>query len=170
MLTCALLLSVSPSGAAFAADPLIVTEVGIFCPYDRNGSIVAPDTVIGTVDIIDDHPVDVLSTKVPTYLTLAFGARYRLADGQPDQAATIIFTHPPMGSNGTTRQSWEMMMTAGGSGLSTYQFDRPEELILGLWTLQIEVAGQIVLQQKFTVLPPYHAPTAIDVCFGGLTS
>jgi Domain of unknown function (DUF3859) len=157
-------------GAALAESPLTVTEVGIFCPYDRKGSIAAPDTVMGTVDLIDDHPVDVHATTVPAQLQLAFGARYRLNDGLPDQPATMIFTHPPMGPTKATRQSWESTLIADTDGLATYRFDLPDELVLGLWTMQIEVDGQRVFYQEFTVVPPGAAPMAIDVCFGGLTS
>jgi Domain of unknown function (DUF3859) len=167
---CVLPLLASASGAALAEGPLKVTEVGIFCPYERNGSVVAPDTVMGTVDLIDDQPVDVHSTRVPAYLTLAFGARYRLVDGQPDQPATIVITHPPMGPDGITRQSWDMTLRAGDDGLSTYRFDRPDELVLGEWTLQVQVEGRSLMSQSFSVVPPAQAPTAIDMCFGGLTS
>jgi Domain of unknown function (DUF3859) len=167
MRMCALLLS---ADAALADGPLTVTEVGIFCPYDRNGTIDAPDTVMGTVDMIDDHPVDVHATTVPAYPGLAFGARYRLIDGLPDQPATMIFTHPPMGAAGATRQSWESMLFADNNGLATYRFDVPDELLPGLWTMQIEVEGQRVFYQEFTIVPAELAPMAIDVCFGGLTS
>jgi hypothetical protein len=164
---CALLLL---ADAAFADGPLTVTEVGIFCPYERKGSILAPDTVMGTVDLIEDHPVDVKATTVPAHLGLAFGARYRLVDGMPDQPATMIFTHPPMGATQATRQSWASTLFTDNNGLATYRFDLPDELVLGLWTMQIEVAGQRVFYQEFTVVPPGDAPMAIDVCFGGLTS
>jgi Domain of unknown function (DUF3859) len=157
-------------GIAMADSPLIVTEIGIFCPYDRIGSIAAPDTVMGTVDMIDDHPVDVHATTVPAYPGLAFGARYRLRDGLPDQPATMIFTHPPMGASGATRQSWQSMLFAGNNGLATYRFDVPDELLPGLWTMQIEVEGQRVFYQEFTIVRPELAQKAIDVCFGGLTS
>ena len=155
---------------AAAEGVLTVTDVGIFCPYDRNGSIAAPDTVMGSVDLIDDHPVDVHSTTVPAHLQLAFGARFRLVEGVPDQLATMIFTHPPMGPTGATRQSWESTLFAGNNGLSTYRFDLPDELVLGLWTLQIEVDGQRVFYQEYNIVPPEQAAMAIDVCFGGLTS
>jgi hypothetical protein len=175
MRMCARLLSGSAvllalPGLALAEGPLTVTEVGIFCPYDRQGSIAAPDTVMGTVDLIEDHLVDVHATKVPAHLGLAFGARYRLVDGLPDQPATMIFTHPPMGPTGATRQSWESTLFADSNSLATYRFDLPDELVLGLWTMQIEVEGQRVFYQEFTVVPPGDAPMAIDVCFGGLTS
>jgi Domain of unknown function (DUF3859) len=167
MQTCVLLLS---ANAALAEDPLMITEVGIFCPYARKGSMVAPDTLMGTVDLIDDHPVDVHDTTVPAQLTLAFGIRYRVTDGVPDQTATISVTHPHMGTTRVTRQSWDMTLIAGDNGLSTYRFDLPEELVLGHWTMQVDVQGQTVFAQDFTVVPPAQAPMAIDVCFGGLTS
>jgi hypothetical protein len=155
---------------AFSTAPLTVTEVGIFCPYARNGSITAPDTVMGSVDLIDDVPVDLPATTVPTKLELAFGARYRLIEGTPDQPGIIIFTHPPMGSSGITRQSWDATLSADSDGISTYRFDRPDEMVTGLWTMQIEIDGQRVLYQEFNIVPPAEAPTAIDLCFGGLTS
>ena len=170
MRMCVLLLSASLPLPAMADGPLTVTEVGIFCPYDRKGSLAAPDTVMGTVDLIDDVPVDVHATTVPAHLALAFGARYRLMDGEPDQTATIIVTHPPMGPDHVTRQSWHMMLFAGDNGLSTYRFDRPDELVIGLWTLQIMIEGQTVLSQDFNIVAPRNAPMALDVCFGGLTS
>jgi Domain of unknown function (DUF3859) len=167
---CVLLLSVSLPCAVLADSPIIVQEFGILCPRDANGSVAAPDTVIGKVDLIDDRPVDVHSTRVPAHLTLGFGVRYQLADGLPDQPATVVVTHPPMGLGGSIRQSWETTLVAGDTGISTYHFDRPDELVLGLWTIQIEIAGQSVMRQTFIVVPAYIAPTAIDVCFGGLTS
>jgi hypothetical protein len=165
----ALALLVAPAAwadAGRAKPPLEITELGIFCPVMTDGTEAAPDTATGTIDLLSrDEHVDLPETRVPAKRDLSFGIRYRLTPGTPDQIGTVIVTHPPMGRTGRTRQSWQTNLSASVEGITTYSFDYPEELLIGRWTMQIDVDGQILFVQDFDIVPPAQAPAALTLCF-----
>ncbi|WP_238366831.1 DUF3859 domain-containing protein [Mesobacterium pallidum] len=154
--------------ANFVSDPLILENVGVFCPTEAEAQRAAPETEKGFIDLVTDPgPPDFATTLVPGELGLGFGVRYRLAPGSASpQVGRIVLTHPPYGPAGRTVDSYTVTLTTDALGLSSFQFDDAYEIVHGTWVMRLELDGAVVLQQVFEVVPPALATVSIGWCEG----
>ncbi|RYG91598.1 DUF3859 domain-containing protein [Loktanella sp. IMCC34160] len=161
------------SGAATAQDtplpdvigPAISRfEAGIICAPEVVGFREAPDTVAGVTNIIDSEP-DFVSTGryVPAVEGMGFGVKTH-GRGVDLIGVTVTTTHPPMGAEGITQQTYVRDMSGFGPAIVLYQFDYPYELVLGRWTFTAEHEGEILFRASFTVVPPEAVPSLAGVC------
>jgi hypothetical protein len=143
-------------------------EAGVFCAPPTAGTNPAPDTVAGTTHIVDVTPEFLSNSRqVPAVIGLGFGV---LAKAKRDDLrdVTMIVTHPPMGPDGVTRQSFMTSITADIASMTYYQFDRESELLPGVWTLEAVHEGETVYRARFTVVPPEALPAVAAACGGSV--
>ena len=145
----ALISAVAPTGPAMAEIELV--RAGIVCPDGRNGPLRdAPDTVLGGVREIADLAVDVETRDVPLIPGLGLGIETRW-QGDGPHFVRMLTLHPPMGSTGTTRQSYGKTLIPGDVSVRAYTFEFAYELVPGVWSLQVTDETGLLLSVDFTV-------------------
>ena len=158
----------SPVVAAPAdvTGPLIGSlESGIICPPPSVGESLAPGTVAGVTHLVEENPPFVsMSDRVPAVIGIGFGAKSMTADlfGLPDVTMTV--THPPMGKDRVTQQSFQTRIDGTAPSLTFYQFDYPYELVRGRWTMEAQRDGELLYRVAFDVVDPKDAPELARVC------
>lgn len=151
----------------FVSDPMILEDLGVFCPDDSTGRVEAPGTERGFIDLIEGDPqVDFHTDVVPGELGLGFGMRFRLADGEAPRMGRVVITHPPFGSPPVTTESYVITLESERSGMTQFDFDDPYEVQYGTWTMGIEVDGRILLEHDFEVVPEGSTPISTRMCDG----
>ena len=142
------LISVAP----LAAQVRLV-EVGISCPDFREGAIIeAPGTASGFVRRIQGINFDLPGRSLPAAPGFGFGFRTEV-EGDTPVMARMITRHPPMGPDGITEQAYSITLPAGGQSYGRiYRFDYGYELLVGTWTLAVEMAGKTVVSVDFAVI------------------
>ena len=150
-----------------AAADIDLLETGITCPERREGTrIPAPDTDAGFVLRFPFTDFDATGNVVPLLPDLSFGLRV-VRDGAGPLPVTITVTHPPMGAERRTRQSWQSVLEPGQPGMIRYGFDFPHELLPGTWTLAVTAANGDTVSVSFRMVAPAALP---DLCAGALSS
>ena len=163
-----LCLMAAPAVAAPAdvTGPLIGSlESGIICPPPSVGESLAPGTVAGVTHLVEENPPFVsMSDRVPAVIGIGFGAKSMTADlfGLPDVTMTV--THPPMGKDRVTQQSFQTRIDGTAPSLTFYQFDYPYELVRGRWTMEAQRDGELLYRVAFDVVDPKDAPELARVC------
>jgi hypothetical protein len=148
-------------------DGIVFVEAGLFCPLTATGREAAPDTERGYVDVIDQiMTADFATTTVPGEVGIGFGIRFKLPEGAPSRAARIVTTHPPFGSPPVTTESYATTVHGDSTNASLFTFDFPYEIALGEWTLSVEIGGEIVLSQRFNVVPAEESFIRASMCDG----
>jgi hypothetical protein len=157
-----------PAATSAQDHPAIaLLQAGVLCGPEVVGSAPAPDTIAGETHIVADQPAFIAETlTVPAVLGIGFGLRAQASDpdGLPD--VTIIVTHPPMGPDGITRQSYQSAISGISPSMSFYQFDAAYELVTGRWTFAAEQGGELLFTVSFDVVPPAALPGLASVCEG----
>ncbi len=141
-------------------------EAGIFCAPETVGTSVAPDTVAGTTHVVEVTPEFLSNSRqVPAVIGIGFGV---LAKAKRENLfdVTMVVTHPPMGPEGVTRQSFLTAIPADAPSMTYYQFDRESELLPGQWTLEALYEGETVYRARFMVVPPEALPALASACGG----
>ncbi|MEQ5871711.1 DUF3859 domain-containing protein [Sagittula sp. NFXS13] len=152
-----------------SAQALALTGYGVICDIEKGRTRPAPDTVSGVLNVVNQHhPIDVHTATVPAEMGLSFGIRADLPDGAEGGTFSIIVTHPPMGPQGQTVESWTTTLSPGDPALNLFTFELPYELVQGDWRFQIARADDIVLEQHFTVLPAGSVPAVQRACRGSV--
>lgn len=142
-------------------------EAGVICDITLDSQRPAPGTVSGVLNVVEQgRQIDVASTLVPAEIGLSFGIRAQLAEDAPGGTYTVIVTHPPMGDNGQTIETWEGTLAPGDPALNLFTFELPYELVEGDWRFQMALDGEIALQRDFTVLPKGSVPAVQQTCYG----
>lgn len=149
----------------FVSPRIVLEEYGVFCPDDPTGRVPAPDTERGFIDLIDGDPrVDFHTDVVPGELGMGFGMRFRLADDRLGIPGRVVITHPPFGTPPVSRESYPITLGGPGSNMTQFDFDDRYEIVHGRWTMEIEVGGEILLRQNFTVVPEGTTPVSSRLC------
>ena len=144
-------------------------EAGIDCPSDDAiDREAAPDTAAGFVDIVENLELDAIGRVVPMRLGYGMGISTQLKQGLPAQV-TMVTTHPPMGPEGITRQTYTATLQPDRPHLRVYRFDFDYELLPGTWTLGVEVGGEMVVEVPFQVVDG-PVPGLEDLCARALSS
>lgn len=148
-------------------DPGSFTRIdaGILC-VDRLGRREpAPGTRLGYVYVTDGQIVlGLAARRIPAIPGLSFGVLATVAQAGQMSDATIIVTHPPMGTDGSTRDAWAGSFVAGSPTASFFRFEYPEELVPGDWTLQAVAGDRVLYTARFQVVAPAAMPSFADPC------
>lgn len=140
----------APGGAFFAK--------GAFCAVEIVGEEVAEGTLSGTLNLVDGPPTFFSEGPVvPAQIGIGFGIHL---DVEPAFAgsATVTTTHPPMGPEGVTRQTWVTNYQPGSLAYNGFTFEYDYELVTGLWTISAEAEGREIYHAEFNVIDPRFAP------------
>lgn len=152
-------------GPDTTAPTISSLETGIVCPPPSVGESPAPGTLAGTTHLIEDEPPFVsLSNRVPAVLGIGFGAKALSADIFGLTDVTMTVTHPPMGRDGTTVQSFQTRIDGTEPSLTFYQFDFDYEMVQGLWQMEATKDGATLYRATFEVVPPGQVPELASVC------
>ncbi len=138
---------------------------GIICAGRSGRQEVAPDTMLGFIDLYEGEAgVGLRTQTLPALPELAFGVVAWAVTDLDD--VTITVTHPPMAPAGTTRQSWVATFAAGQGAANFFRFDLPEERVPGLWRFVATQGDRIVYEASFEVVDPALMPAFTDPCPG----
>lgn len=168
-LTLSLLCLLATTAHAAPADmtsPLIGSlETGVICPPPTVGETAAPDTVAGVTHLVaEDPPFVSMSRRVPAVIGIGFGAKSLTADLLGLSEVTMTVTHPPMGKDGITQQSFLTRIDGTSPSLTFYQFDYAYELVQGRWQMEAMKDGKVLYRASFDVVAPQQAPELAQVC------
>jgi len=149
--------------ADFVAPGIVVVEAGIICDADPEAIQSAPDTLTGFINWIGPDATFVSpSREIPAVAGLRFGVRtMSLVREYPE--VTITITHPPMGPEGITQQSyvtWIPLWTKIDGYL--LEFDR--DLVPGDWTISAAEGEVPLFAVHFTLVDPAEMPGMAGVC------
>lgn len=153
--------------AAISSHPDLIAsmEAGVICAPEVVDLRVAPDTVSGTTNVIDSDPPFVSNTnRVPAVLGIGFGVKAMAADPAGIGEVLMVVTHPPMGDQGATRQSFMSRVNGTETSLIFYQFDYGYELLPGTWTMTAFAGKVVIYEATFEVVPPRMVPELAEVC------
>ena len=165
LLLTALATPIAQPANAQEQSPIALQEHGVICTINLQGQQPAPDTETGHINVIDEtRGIDVFTDQVPAHLGLSFGIRTVLSKGAILDGVRISVTHPPMGPERITQQSWEASLHSGASALNLFTFEDTHELVQGTWIFQLTFAGNILSEQRFEVTPPGSVPTVQYAC------
>jgi hypothetical protein len=132
--------------------------MGAFCGVEIVGEEAAEGTLTGTLNLVEGPPVFFSQGPlVPAQIGIGFGIHLDVA---PDFAgpAQVTTTHPPMGPQGITRQTWTTTYTAGDVAYNGFTFEYDYELVTGTWTISAEAEGREIYFAEFTIVDPGFAP------------
>lgn len=161
-----LTLAALPAGA----QSVRLVEAGIDCPDEAVVERVpAPGTAAGYVDIVEGLALDARGRRLPMEIGYGMGIATRLKGGLAPVAVTMTTTHPPMGPEGVTRQTYETTLVPGDDHLRVYRLDYDYELVPGRWTLGVEIDGTPQLSVAFEVVDG-PVPGMELLCLEGLSS
>jgi len=153
-------------------DAIAALEAGVICTPVATGEIPAPGTIAGVTQIITvEPPFAAITRRVPAVLGVGFGVKSQssLPDGL--SGVFISVTHPPMGDEGITTQSFETSIRGTDPSLTFYQFDFEYELVPGFWQFEATKDGDLLFRTTFEVLPPNAVRELAELCaFGDLLS
>ncbi len=142
------------SGTAFALPATAqvrLLETGIICPDAREGTLApAPGTIAGHIRRLEGITFDIPGRTVPLVPGLSFGMRIAVKS-DTDLAVRMVTRHPPMGPEGRTEQTHDLVLPANGTYVRAYAFEFDYEMLPGLWALSVEVDGQPVITVPFEV-------------------
>jgi hypothetical protein len=140
-------------------------EAGVICAPEIIGYNEAPDTVAGVTNIIESEPPFVSTgRRVPAVQGIGFGIKSQSQDPFGLSDVQMVVTHPPMGPEGITRQSYPTTISGADTSLTFYQFDFDYELVTGPWTFEAMYQGQSLYRVTFDVVAPQAMPELAKVC------
>ncbi len=165
-------LSIAWGVAVYGAEddfisPLVGSfDAGVLCAQEGGAQRLAPDTLAGSTNVIEDAPPFVSNGRlVPAVLGIGFGVRAGLTTELGQDGVLMSVTHPPLADSGTTRQSFMTYIGPNDDpSITLYQFDFPYELALGDWTMTASYGGVTLYETTFTVVPPTALPELAGVC------
>lgn len=163
--TLLVLLSAAPASAEDVVSPLLgYFEAGIVCAQEVIANEPAPDTIAGFTNVIEDVPAFVSTGRlVPGVLGVGFGVKTAAARDDIFLDLTVTVTHPPMGPDGVTEQSFPGRL-GGEVGISFYELEFPYEVVTGEWTFTARTPKAVIWSASFTVVGPQALPELAGVC------
>ena len=153
--------------AALANPQILSVQAGFLCNVHENGSEPAEDTLEGRTDLIDSSVLRVMPTTIaPAAMGVHIGI---LLHRDPAYTSPVraITTHPPMGPDGITQQSFLTNQTPDGVIGMGWEFEYDYELLPGPWTMTLLDGDTVLYRAEFTVVPPALFPPEINICSGG---
>lgn len=152
---------------SYARDPVVIIDHGVICQVTPDGSREAPDTMVGAINLIEQsRDMDVTTRVVPAKTGISFGVKFTLRPGAGDRSVAVIVSHPPMGPDGVTTETWIAPLSEGRASLNLFTFEFPYELVPGPWTMALEGEEGRLMEQHFEVVSELAAPAVLSVCYG----
>ncbi len=149
-------------------DPQLSISHGTFCAKITEGSVEAPDTVAGKIDLYERVPqIRWQGQLVPAHEVMSFGIVSKVPDGTVLDNVTITLTHPPFRESGATTQAYITSLGGSGSSINAYSFDFPEEMVLGTWTFEATQGDRLLYRVAFEVVNPRQLPDMVSGCLDG---
>ncbi|PIE09524.1 MAG: hypothetical protein CSA72_12950 [Rhodobacterales bacterium] len=146
-----------------------VTEYGVSCATGVSDTDIAPDTVLGEINILPDGR-EILwpQSEVPAALGIGFGLWFDTTSVPRGMTLTTI-THPPMGPQGVTRESWKTFQSGDTQEphYVGYTLELPYELVRGPWRVEVTRNGKTLAAQDFVLVAPEAYPEIIATCRSG---
>jgi len=161
-----LLCLAAPAIAQDKTGPAIASlETGVICPPESTGTRPAPDTVAGVTNVIVDEPPFVSTVnKVPAVMGIGFGAKAMAESAFGIDDVTMTITHPAMGAQKATSQSFQTSISGTDTSITFYQFDYDYELLPGTWTMTATSADEVLYTTTFQVVRPNDIPELAAIC------
>jgi hypothetical protein len=120
--------------------------------------------VAGVSNVIADDPPFVSDGRlVPGVIGVGFAIKARTA-AEVLPALTVVVTHPPMGPDQVTRQSFVTALGDLDLSLVAWQFEYEYELVQGTWTVAVSDGREILYSVSFEVVAPDLLPDLAAVC------
>lgn len=142
------------AGAALYAPGAASATYGYFCALDPVAEIPAEDTISGTVSLIEGPPRLIRQGPlVPAQIGVGFGVIFDLPPGTSGPV-TVEVTHPPMGPQSVTRETWVSSATGVAGNYVGFTFDLPYEVRKGAWSFRGTANGRVVFEATFDVVSP----------------
>lgn len=147
------------------SDQMASVEAGVICAPETTGELEAPGTIAGTTHLIAEEPPFIAVTRrVPAVLGVGFGIKSRSVDVVGLNGVTMTVTHPPMGDDAVTTQTFETVIRGTDPSLTFYQFDFDYELLPGTWQMQASIGDNVLYRTTFEVLPAALVPELAAAC------
>jgi hypothetical protein len=138
-------------------------QAGVICAAKVVGTSPAPDTVAGVSNIIEEDPPFVTDGRVvPAVIGVGFAIKARTVTDMND--LLVVVTHPPMGPEGMTRESFPSSLTSLELSMNAWQFEYDYELVTGPWTFSVFDGNKLIYRVPFEVVPPDMLPELAGVC------
>ena len=155
------------AGVSFDASRVTDLQYGLVCGADAARTEPAPDTTMGTIQILEGWQKVLVQTQVVPMVTgLGFGVGLKPASPRNLTDVRITITHPPYIGNGDTRESWVTSFDAGGSNLNFFEFEHDFEMVKGQWTLEAHQGDAMLYSVAFEVVDPSRLPHLVNLCNG----
>lgn len=148
------------AGNAFAgpsvtydAKRIASMDVGIFC-RDGVGASRSDEsgTIKGTVERLDRNPTLAKQTRtIPAIDQIMFGVEAR--EAKENGVVTITVTHPPLGRDRVTSESWETQMDPSGTTVHSYYLGLSDGNPVGRWSIVATARGRVLFEAEFDVVP-----------------
>ena len=132
-----------------------------------------PGAVVELRNVHDPRFVDRTAT-VPAQLCVRFGIRFVLRDsarpkrpGPASLPVTIHIDHPRLTNpdgRSSDSEDWPQLLLAGEPSMAGFDFDRSWEVAPGTWTISVELDGDVLASQAFTVTEVPGGGGAGDGC------
>ncbi|KMW60578.1 hypothetical protein AIOL_000740 [Candidatus Rhodobacter oscarellae] len=169
VLILAFLLSLATAGRAEVSSPgAVFFDYGYFCEVETIEQQEAEGTLSGVVNLVAEPP-DFLrqTTIIPAQIGVGFGVHLMVT---PEFAGlvTVQTTHPPMGPDGITVETWETEFETDDLSYNGFTFEYEYELVKGPWTLSASANGRLIYSVDFEVVDQRFLPPVN--CAGGLLS
>ena len=138
--------------AGYDPNRILSMQTGIFCRDGVTATPEAADTIKGTVERLDRNPVLVMeTTSVPAIDQIMFGVEVR--ETVENGIVTITVTHPPLGPEGRTSESWETQLDPDGTTVHSYYLGLSDGNPVGRWRIVGSARGRILFEAAFDVVP-----------------
>jgi len=150
------------------ADPQVLSvQSGFLCNVIDSGSELAEDTLEGRTDLMDAHMLRVIPTSIaPAARGIHIGVVLQ-RDPLYTSPVRAVTTHPPMGPDGVTQQSFFTNQTPDGMIGVGWEFEFAYEMLPGDWSIALYDGDILLHRARFTVVPPALFPQDIDLCDSG---
>jgi hypothetical protein len=153
-----LALSAAASARAQEVERIEIVEWGLY-RHDITGVIPAPDSPLGTRNVVDNVRLDQATTTVPALVGMKFGYRFTVVGRNPGASVRLKYVarFPERGLrnpvSGRTYASSEFYsdVTVGEITYRGYSFDFDWEVETGPWTLEVWHDGRKLAEKTFMV-------------------
>jgi hypothetical protein len=157
-LTCGSLMAASPLWANIVTFGAESADFGVYCAVEADVEVPAEGTISGVVNLVTEPPVFQRRTNlVPARIGIGFGVHLMVL---PEYQGQIVVqtTHPPMGPDGITRESWVTEVAVGRMALHGFSFEYDYEMVRGDWSISASVDGRLIYHADFIVVDPATVP------------